>query len=168
MTAEGNSARAAAASSMVATKKVLQPALASARATGARPQPYALALMTAEHSAGTAVFSSLRQLATRASRSTVRTPLAADSAAALLASDERTESAGSDFGSGAMFIRYFRRANAAVQPDRFPALVGPVRHLVVRRQIAEPGYAAFKLQLDRTGWTVALLTDDHLGLAVHQ
>src|ERR1700723_4112997 len=63
--------------------------------------------MTAEHSAGTAVFSSLRQLATSASRSTVRTPLAAASAAALLASGERMESAGSELGSEAMFIASF-------------------------------------------------------------
>src|ERR1700761_2493666 len=133
MTAEGSSARAAAASSAVATKKVLQPALASARTTGAEPQPYALALMTAEHSAGTAVFSSLRQLATSASRSTVRTPLAVASAAALLASGERWESAGGDVGSEAMFMPYFRRAGAAVQPERVPALVGPVRQMVVRR-----------------------------------
>src|SRR6202041_3858759 len=63
--------------------------------------------MTAEHSAGTAVFSSLRQLATSSSRSTVRIPLAAASAAALLTSDERMESAGSDFGSEAMFMASF-------------------------------------------------------------
>src|ERR1700753_3388431 len=139
MTAEGNSARAAAASSMVATKKVLQPALASARATGARPQPYALALMTAEHSAGTAVFSSLRQLATRASRSTVKTPLAAASAAALLASGERTESAGSDLGSGAMFRRYFRRGQTAIQPVQRSGLRHPIGQIVLFTEVAEAG-----------------------------
>src|ERR1700733_2880449 len=72
--------------------------------------------MTAEHSAGTAVFSSLRQLATSALRSTVRAPLTADNAAALLASGERRESAGSDFGSEGMFMRYFTQRLAAVQP----------------------------------------------------
>ncbi|MGY4507493.1 hypothetical protein ACVIN2_000947 [Bradyrhizobium sp. USDA 3650] len=39
-------------------------------------------MITAEHSAGTAVFSSLRQLAMMASRSTVSTPPKAASAAA--------------------------------------------------------------------------------------
>jgi len=63
--------------------------------------------MTAEHSAGTAVFSSLRQLAQIASRSTVSTPVAAASAAALLASGERTELAGIDFGSETMFMPHF-------------------------------------------------------------
>src|SRR6266481_8521819 len=90
MTADRTAARAARASSTVATKNVLQPAAASARATGSTPQPYASALITPAHSAGTAAFSSLRQFATRASRSTVRTPVAVASAAAWLASGDRT------------------------------------------------------------------------------
>src|SRR5665213_2591638 len=57
------------------------------------------------HSAGTAVFSSLRQLATLASRSTVSTPVASASAAAWLASAESTLEM--DFGSEAIFIARF-------------------------------------------------------------
>src|ERR1700681_2273597 len=99
MVDDGTAARAARASSSVATKKVLQPAAASARATGAAPQPYASALITPAHSAGTAVFSSLRQFATMASRSTVRTPVAVASDAARLASGDSTVPGGASFGS---------------------------------------------------------------------
>src|SRR6266446_5334661 len=104
MVADGSAARAARASSTVATKNVLQPAAASARATGSTPQPYASALITAAHSAGTAAFSSLRQFATMASRSTVSTPVADASAAAWFASGDRMELAGIDFGSETMFM----------------------------------------------------------------
>src|ERR1700753_1131970 len=62
--------------------------------------------MTPAHSAGTAVFSSLRQLATMASRSTVSTPVASASAAAWLASGDSTPPA-SDFGSDATFMPQF-------------------------------------------------------------
>src|SRR6202790_539941 len=123
--------------------------------------------MTEALSAGTAVFSSLRQLAQMASRSTVSTPVAAATAAALLASGESTELAGIDLGSEAMFMLYFTRRPAAVQP-REPGLVRSVGQMVVQRQIAEPGETGLELQLDRAGWAVALLADDHFGLAVHQ
>src|SRR6185312_3687889 len=83
-------------------------------------------------------------------------------------SGERTESAGSDFGSEAMFMPYFMRALAAVQPERGPALVGPVRQMVVGSEIAETGYARLELKFDGAGRAVALFADDHLGLAVHE
>src|ERR1700676_5333561 len=123
--------------------------------------------MTEALSAGTAVFSSLRQLAQMASRSTVSTPVAAATAAALLASGESTELAGIDLGSEAMFMLYFTRRPAAVQP-REPGLVRSVGQMVVQRQIAEPGETGLELQLDRAGGAVALLANDHFGLAVHQ
>lgn len=69
----------------------------------------------------------------------VRMPLTAASPAALLASGERTELAGSDFGSEAMFMPYFMRVLAAVQPERGPALVCPVRRMVIGSEIAETG-----------------------------
>src|SRR6266852_2837831 len=133
MVADGTAARAARASSTVATKNVLQPAAASARATGSTPQPYASALITAAHSAGTAAFSSLRQFATMASRSTVSTPVAAASAAAWFASGERMVLAGIDFGSETRFmLRLYaaEQGGSTVQPgsnscalaDVFPAL----------------------------------------------
>jgi hypothetical protein len=64
-------------------------------------------LITPAHSAGTAVFSSLRQLAMMASRSTVNTPVAAASAAAWLASGESRVLCGIDVGSDAMFMPGF-------------------------------------------------------------
>src|SRR5713101_606811 len=119
MVADGTAARAARASSTVATKNVLQPAAASARATGSTPQPYASALITAAHSAGTAAFSSLRQFATMALRSTVSTPVAAASAAAWFASGERMVLAGIDFGSETRFmLRLYaaEQGGSTVQP----------------------------------------------------
>src|SRR5580704_10135212 len=95
--------------------------------------------MTAEHSAGTAVFSSLRQLATTASRLTVRTPLAAASAAALLASGDRMESAGSDLGSEAMFMPHFRPAPVTIQPCGKAGLRHPIGQIVLFYEVAEAG-----------------------------
>src|ERR1700709_1680602 len=122
MTVDGNAVRTAVASSSVATKNVLQPARASARATGWTPQPEASALITAAHSAGTAVFSSLRQFATIASRSTVRTPVAvavaAAYAAASLASGDSGLLAVTDLGPETMFMPHFTRATSLVQPLR--------------------------------------------------
>src|SRR3984893_16600346 len=167
MAACGTAARAARASSSVATKKVLQPASASARATGAAPQPYASALTTPAHSAGTALFSSLRQFATMASRSTVSTPVAVASAAAWFASGESTVLAGTDFGSETMFMPQLsagRRRGSTVQA----ASVGLRRQMAVLRQIAEPRELAFELQFAGAGGAMALLADDDFGLAVHQ
>src|ERR1700761_1052907 len=120
--------------------------------------------MTAEHSAGTAVFSSLRQLATSASRSTVRTPPTAASAAALLACGERMESAGSDFGSGAMFMPHFTREPSAVQP-RAATLVRPRRQVILFDKVAKSRELPFEVQFDGAGRPVALFGDDDFGLA---
>src|SRR5713101_3517785 len=167
MVADGTAARAARASSTVATKNVLQPAAASARATGSTPQPYASALITAAHSAGTAAFSSLRQFATMASRSTVSTPVAVASAAAWFASGERMVLAGIDFASETMFMPHFTRRSGAVQPGN-RGLIGSLRQMAVMRQIAEPRQAGLELQFDGAGGAVPLLADDDFGLAVHQ
>src|SRR5262245_6239886 len=73
MVAPGWTARAVRPSSMLATKKVLQPSLVSALAIGARPKPYASALMTPAHSARPEAWLRRAQLARSAARSTVRT-----------------------------------------------------------------------------------------------
>src|SRR6202790_104939 len=167
MAACGTAARAARASSSVATKKVWQPASASARATGAAPQPYASALTTPAHSAGTAVFSSLRQLATMASRSTVSTPVAAASAAAWLASGESRALPGIDLGSETTFMPHFTRSVGVVQPCR-GASIAALRQVAVMREVAEPRQAGFELQFHGAGRAMPLLADDDFGLAVHQ
>src|ERR1700724_4555580 len=123
--------------------------------------------MTPAHSAGTAVFSSLRQFATMASRSTVRTPVAVASAAAWLASGESRLRGGRDFGSETMFMPYFKLRAFAVQPGA-AASIASIRQMAVMRQIAEPRHAGLELQLDSAGWAMALLADDDFGLAVHQ
>src|SRR4029077_2680665 len=64
---------------MSETKNVLQPVLASAPAIGSIPQPYALPLTTAAHSAA-AYLASFSQLDTIAVRSILRTPHASASA----------------------------------------------------------------------------------------
>src|ERR1700676_79231 len=38
--------------------------------------------------------------------------------------------------------------------------------LILTRQIGEPGHHRIELQLDGAGWSMTLLTDDQLGLAV--
>src|SRR6202041_1636785 len=119
--------------------------------------------MTAEHSAGTAVFSSLRQLATSASRSTVRMPLAAASAAALLASDERMESAGSDFGSGAMFMASFYAPADRGSTGAKSGLRYPVGQIILFYEVAEAGELPFELQFDGARRSMALLCDDDFG-----
>src|ERR1700733_15603361 len=122
--------------------------------------------MTAEHSAGTAVFSSLRQLATSASRSTVRIPLAAASAAALSASDERMESAGSDFGSEAMFMASFYaladRGSTSAEKRGY-GLRHPVGQIILFYEVAEAGVLPFELQFDGARRPMALLCDDDFG-----
>src|SRR4051812_33159131 len=123
--------------------------------------------MTPAHSAGTAVFSSLRQLATMASRSTVSTPVAVASAAAWLPSGESRVPSGTDLGSETMFMPHFRRRKPGVQPGRGVS-IGLRRQMTVLREIAEPGELALELQFDRAGRAVALLADDDFGLAVHQ
>src|ERR1700744_1832613 len=123
--------------------------------------------MTPAHSAGTEIFSSLRQLATRASRSTVSTPLAVASAAAWSASADRMELAGIDFGSGATFMLLCTRRARAVQPDRSDS-VGLGRHVAVLREIAESRELALETQFDGAGGAVTLLADDDFGFAVHQ
>src|SRR5579872_3209926 len=120
--------------------------------------------MTAAHSAGTAVFSSLRQLATSASRSIVRMPVAPASAAVWFASGERMESPGSgNFGSEAMFMPYFRRLPAPRQLS-----IAAVWQGAFVAEVAETGHARLELELDGAGRAVALLADYHLGLAVHE
>src|SRR5713101_3939439 len=166
MVADGTAARAARASSTVATKNVLQPAAASARATGSTPQPYASALITAAHSAGTAAFSSLRQFATMALRSTVSTPVAAASAAAWFASGERMVLAGIDFGSETRFMPRLYAAEQGGQPCN-RGLIGSLRQLAVMGQVAEPRQAGLELQFDGAGGAVPLLADNDFGLAVH-
>src|ERR1700738_5288067 len=120
--------------------------------------------MTPAHSAGTAVFSSLRQLATMASRSTVSTPVAVASAAAWLASGESRELAGIVFGSETMFMTQFTHGGLGVQPRQSD----PLGQMAVLRQVAEPGKLAFELHFHRPGGAMALLADDDFGLAVHQ
>src|SRR6516165_7655413 len=110
--------------------------------------------MTPAHSAGTAVFSSLRQLATMASRSTLSTPVAVASAAALFASGERMEFAGIDFGSEAMFMPYSKRGKAAVQPPMAGTLVGSVGQLVFEHEIAKARDGGVEVELDGAGRTV--------------
>ena len=66
-----------------ATKKVLQPALASLAVIGSSPRPYALALTTAAHSAVRSSRDSARQFASIASRSTVSVPPVSGSVALL-------------------------------------------------------------------------------------
>src|SRR4029450_3706070 len=122
--------------------------------------------MTPAHSAGTAVFSSLRRLATMASRSTVSTPVAVTSAAAWFASGESRVPCGMDLGSGAMFMPHFRRRNAEVQPQF--ASIAALRPVAVLCEIPEPRELAFELHFHRPGGAVALLADDDFGLAVHQ
>src|ERR1700730_6715425 len=166
MAACGTAARAARASSSVATKKVLQPASASARATGAAPQPYASALITPAHSAGTAVFSSLRQFATMASRLTVKTPVEAASAAIWFASGESAEPAATGLGSGTIFIPLFYAPGCGGSTAE--GLIRSIRQMAIVGQIAKPRHGGVELQFDGTGRAVALLADDDLGLAVHQ
>jgi hypothetical protein len=76
--------------------------------------------MTPAHSAGTADFSSLRQLATMASRSMVRTPVAvavaAANAAAAFASGDNMPLAAIDLGSETELMPHFTRGAGAVQP----------------------------------------------------
>src|ERR1700722_18039709 len=123
--------------------------------------------MTPAHSAGTAVFSSLRQLATMASRSTVSTPVASASAAAWLASAE-SRLFGIDFGSEMTFMpRFYALAPDGSTGQKIP-LIRPLRQVGVLRQIAEAGELAFESQFDHAGRAVALLADDDFGLAVHQ
>src|ERR1700684_1888520 len=121
--------------------------------------------MTAEQSGGAAVFSSLRQLATSASRSTVRTPLAAASAAALLASGERMESVGSDFGSEAMFMAPFYARADRGSTGAESGLRHPVGQIVLFDEVAEAGVLPFELQFDGARRSVALFCDDDFGFA---
>src|SRR5271167_4384236 len=123
--------------------------------------------MTAAHSAGTAVFSSLRQLATMASRSTVSTLVTLASAVALFASGESRELAGIDFVSETMFMPHFTRRPASVQPQT-TASIRSFGQMVVDREIAETRHTGLELKFYRAGGAVALLADDHFGLAVHQ
>src|ERR1700709_61818 len=124
--------------------------------------------MTPAHSDGTAVFSSLRQLATRASRSTVSTPVAVASAAAWFASGERMELAGIDWGAGAMFMPHFTHSAAVVQPGKTAASIGLRGQMAVLGKVAEPGELTLERQFDHAGRAVALLADDDFSLAVHQ
>src|SRR5688572_11611042 len=101
-----------------------------------------------------------------ASRSTVSTPVAVTSAAAWFASGESRALCGMDLGSGAMFMPYFRRRNATVQPQF--ASITAVGHVAVLCEIAEARELAFELYFHRPGGAVALLADDDFGLAVHQ
>src|SRR6516225_4263967 len=39
--------------------------------------------------------------------------------------------------------------------------------MILSVEVREPGNVGLKLQLDRTGWTMALLADNDLGLAVN-
>src|SRR5215469_9355998 len=68
----GSTLRRAIPSSIVATKKRRQPALASAGATIAAPKPYASALTTAAQHAGSTLCASKRQFATIPARSISR------------------------------------------------------------------------------------------------
>ena len=83
MVAPGCTSRAALPSPTLATKKVLQPSLVSARAIGASPSPYASALITPAHSAQPEAWFSLAQLARNAIRSTVRMARAEEGIGAL-------------------------------------------------------------------------------------
>src|SRR3954470_4328749 len=123
--------------------------------------------MTAAHSAGTAVFSSLRQLATTASRSTVITPVAVASAAAWFASGESIEPTGADFGSVTMFMPHFYAPRDGGSTGQ-PASVGSFRQMAVMGRIAELRHGGIELQFDGAGRAVPLLADDDFGLAVHQ
>src|SRR3569833_798226 len=72
-------------------------------------------MTTPAHSAGTAVFSSLRQLATMASRSTVSTPVALARVVAWFASGESRVPCGMELGSGAMFMPHVRAFSREVE-----------------------------------------------------
>src|SRR4051794_26509846 len=115
--------------------------------------------MTAAHSAGTAVFSSLRQLATMASRSMVRTPgavaVAAASAAAAFASGDNRSAAVTDFRSEAAAMPNSTRRQAVVQPCKAKS-VSPFRQVALVGEIAKARELAFEMQFDHAGWAVTL------------
>src|SRR3954467_5909780 len=127
--------------------------------------------MTAAHSAGTAVFSSLRQLATMASRSMVRMPgavtVAAASAAAAFASGDSRSAAVTDFRSEAAAMPDPTRRHAVVQPCKAMS-VRPLRQVALIGEIAKSRELAFEMQFDHAGRSVTLLADDDFGLAVDQ
>src|SRR5438552_1095808 len=93
--------------------------------------------MTAAHSAGTAVFSSLRQLATMASRSTVSTPVMVASAAAMSASGEGMSFASDGLGSMAMVMGgVFTRQRAPVQ---LPVHACDRYHVLIKCRVSREG-----------------------------
>src|SRR5258707_14656755 len=97
----------------------------------------------------------------------VRPQVAAASAAAWLASGERSVLRGIDLGSETMFMPRFYAApdgRSTVQT----ASITSLRQMAVMRQIAEPGQAGFELQFNRAGRAVALFADDDFGLAMNQ
>src|SRR5690606_37411769 len=108
----------------------------------------ASALITPAHSAGTAVFSSLRQLATIASRSTVRVPIAAAAAIAAPAS------VGSPLTleSGTRFMLHATPGCTAVQPRERSAWkvckLDPLRQVAFMCEIAEARELSLELQFD--------------------
>src|SRR5258708_21856751 len=100
-----------------------------------------------------------------ASRSTVRTRVAAASAAAWFASGESRLPPGIDFGSDTMFMPHFYAApdGRSTVPT---ASITSLRQMAVMRQIAEPGQAGFELQFNRAARAVALFADDDFSLAM--
>src|SRR3981189_1930450 len=74
------------------------------------------------------------------------------------------ELAGIDFGSETMFMPYFTRATAGVQPGRAPS-VGLRRQMAVLCEVAEPRELALELQFNRSRRSMALLGDNDFSLA---
>src|SRR5260370_41233508 len=100
-----------------------------------------------------------------ASRSTVRTPVAAASAAAWFASGERRLPPGIDFGSETMFMPRFYAAPDGRSTVQTPSITS-LRQMSVMRQIAQPGQAVFELQFNRAGLAVWLLTEGDFVIAM--
>src|SRR5262245_40511579 len=130
---------------MSATKNVLQPTFARARATGSIPQPYPSALITAAHSDGIACRPNSSQFAAIAERLVVRRPPAATFAGPESTSPVEAESAGKSGRKAVSVIPLGLAVRAlAVHASRASPL-GALREVGVARERGKSRYCRIEL-----------------------